>query len=87
MVINILCINRHFDIVVLLLKSCESCQNLDLFVGFEECFLRLELNFVLVFVRYLPLVLERNPGFILHCDLLFLADTFENGREEEFVFV
>ena len=87
MVINILSIDWHFNVVVLLFESGECCQNLDLFIGFEECFLRLELNFVLVLVRYLPFVLERNSGFILHGDLLFLADTFENGREEEFVFV
>jgi hypothetical protein len=69
-------------VVVLLLKSSECSCYVGLLIWHEECFLRSKLDFILVFLRNFPLVLERDSRFVLHSDALFARYPLEDRREE-----
>ena len=60
-IVDILCIDWHVDVIVLLLQGGEGRYDLALLVREQVCFLWSELDLVLVLVGHLPLVLERDP--------------------------
>lgn len=87
MIIDILGIDRNIDVIVFLLQSSESGNNLAFFVWLQESLGWCKLNLILIFVWYLPFVLKWNSRFILDKNILLGRDTCIHWWEEQLLII
>lgn len=86
-IVDVPCIDRDVDVVVLLLQCSKCGYDLALFVWEQEGLGRGELDFILVFVWHLPFVLKRDSRLVFDLQLLLARNSLVDWWEEQFLVV